>query len=34
MPKYNCKINPEWLKMKQYQDWLALLPNDETKLKC
>ena len=34
MPKYNCKINPEWLKIKKYKDWLALLPNDETKLKC
>ena len=34
MPKYNCKINPKWLKIKKYEDWLALLPNDETKLKC
>ena len=34
MPKYNCKINPEWLKMPKYSTWLQLVPNDETKLHC
>lgn len=34
MRKYNCKINPECLKMPKYSTWLQLVPIDETKLHC